>query len=147
MIDKIITFIRNIFIYRSELARTAPWDYSGLLLLMKRNIKEMYSYQSSVEHFVGLNRDKTCKRMAIVLKSLERLIDDEYGTCKTDWDKINNEVFNGDRGFFPSRLEDYPLHDFPRNRKLCARVENSQRELDLEIVSKFYSKYVIHCWH
>jgi hypothetical protein len=147
MIDKIYLFLKNIFIYRSELARSVPWDYSGLLLLMKRNIIEMNNYQSSVDYFVGINRDNTCKRMSIVLHAIDRLIEDDYGTCKTDWDQFDKDIASNKRGYFPSRLENNSLYDFPRNRKLCYRIEDSQRRLDLEIVSKYYSKYVIHCWH
>ena len=69
-------WFRNIWIFRKELAHTYPWDYSGLLLLMRRQLITMEECQRV--HGNHLNAHKVAKDLRTVVKLLDRLIDDNY---------------------------------------------------------------------
>ena len=126
-------FLLNSLKFKESLEEVYPWDYHGLLVMMKAVISNMYEYQSSATNFVSVNRDKYCKRMKVVTHALERLIEDEY-----DYDKL---CYNPDGGV--DLVSSFSLP----NKKLVRKFANSRREVDLRIVSKFIERYMLHCWH
>ena len=74
-------WFRNIWGFRMELAHTYPWDYSGLLLLMRRQLITMEECQRV--HGNHLNAHKVAKDLRIVIKLLDRLLEDDY-TVQTE---------------------------------------------------------------
>lgn len=69
-------WFRNILVFRKELANTYPWDYSGLLLLMRRQIITMEEQQRVYGNHT--NAHKIAKDLRVVIKLLDRLIEDDY---------------------------------------------------------------------
>lgn len=132
---KIKHYFINLKLFHKLLCRHRGYDYSGLLIAMHTCIKDMESRQSSERVCVGVNRDKYCKSMRIVVNSLERLIEDEYATTK---------YF--DYSFDRSKVRVTKLHDLP-SEKIKWKVEKSQKQLDQDIVARAISKYIFYWWN
>lgn len=75
------TWFKNIWVFRKELANAQPWDYHGLLLLMRRQLITMEECQRVYGNH--LNAHKVAKDLRIVIKLLTRLIEDDY-SVQTD---------------------------------------------------------------
>jgi len=135
LLTNIRYLFRNIFLFRSLLWEYRGYDYRVLLTAMKICIKDMESVQRSETCFVSVNRDKYCDRMKVVSHALQRLLEDEYATTKYfdyEWNSGSIEVL---------KLKDLP------SIKIKWKVEKSQREVDLNIVSQAINKHLTHWWH
>ena len=137
---KIKQYIRNLRIFHNTLTNFQPWDSYGLLLAMKDSSIGLHNYISEVDDFVSVNRDKDCKRIKIFINSLDRMIKDEYCTI-TDFEYVSNKERDGVFSIECVKIKDYP------SQKIKYRVEESQKEVDREIVAKAFLKYYDKWWH
>lgn len=76
-------FILNIYHHRSSLWYSRPWDYVGVYLVLRDNLK--YLSDSIEEHGCSLNKDRQVKKMRVCINLLDRLIEDNYLTEKVEW--------------------------------------------------------------
>lgn len=130
---------RNLEVFDELLNNYNPYDYSGLLLAMKCAIKDMEKCQSEDDLFVSVNRDKHCKRMRVVVNSLDRLIEDEYTMEHFD---TSFNVNLTDNSF---SVDITPLKDLPKGKGLN-NLYKSQVSVDLGVVSKAIERYLPHWW-
>ena len=131
-------WLRNIWRFRKELAHTYPWDYSGLLLLMRRQVITMEECQRLHGNHVGA--DKVAKDLRIVKKLLDRLIDDQYDVQtdgEYDWEYLDN-------GY--SQLivikDRQPKYIFPKGTsKQLYKHEDNIRKQDIEMLFTYMKQY------
>jgi len=123
-------FFINTYKFRKELTNAYPWDYQGSLLLLRRSIQDMYDFQSTVNYFVSVNRDKHCLHMKKAIKVLDRIIADEYYYTNTNF-----------RGTDAVKFQDLPTLEMTRKHS------RSIREEDLKFIAKFIERHLQHCWH
>ena len=102
------------------------------------SIDDMNKQQTKDLEFKSVNQAKYSKRMSITSNSLGRLIEDYY----TDLSCFEYKVNMSDSCCF---IEKNKLKDLP-SKAISDKVGSSQRELDLEIVSKSISKYLCTWW-
>lgn len=130
-------YLRNLKVFHKLLTSHSPFDYQGILVGMKCAVDDMEKMQASEEYLVSVNRDKYCKRMRIFSNSLGRLIEDEY--CLDQYEiHLKNT-----KGLYRIDLNKY--YDLP-SVKVRYKLEDSQKKLDLEIVSKYINKHLFSWW-
>jgi hypothetical protein len=78
MFNKIKTYVKNMFIFHELLKYHRGYDYYGSMVGLRCAINHLEKTQSAETFWVSVNRDKTCKRMRVVVNSLDRLIQDDY---------------------------------------------------------------------
>lgn len=125
----IIIFIDNCVKYRKALTQSCPWDSHGMFLFLRDNLQQMYDYQSNVDYFVSVNRDKHCNKMKVCIALLDRVIKDEYHDMYYDFDS--------------------PLTDEGLCSKLPFKTKyyGHQKENDVELLFHYLNKYSLHWWH
>ena len=135
---KIKRYFRHLRVFHKLLVEYNPYDHTGVLIGMKCAIDDMNKQQTKDLEFKSVNQAKYSKRMSITSNSLGRLIEDYY----TDLSCFEYKVNMSDSCCF---IEKNKLKDLP-SKAISDKVGSSQRELDLEIVSKSISKYLCTWW-
>lgn len=136
-------WFRNIWRFRKELARTYPWDYSGLLLLMRRQLSMMEECQRVYGNH--LNAHKVAKDLRIVVKLLDRLIEDDY-TVQTNgeygWKECEREGWTQ----MVVLKEREPKYIFPKgSSKQLYKHEDNIRKQDIDMLFTYMKQYR-HWW-
>lgn len=131
-------WLRNIWRFRKELAHTYPWDYSGLLLLMRRQVITMEECQRV--HGNHLNAHKVAKDLRIVIKLLDRLIDDNYNVQtegEYDWKDLE-----GGYSQLVVLKERQPKYIFPKGTsKQLYKHEDNIRKQDIDMLFTYMKQY------
>lgn len=131
-------WFRNIWIFRKELAHTYPWDYSGLLLLMRRQLITMEECQRV--HGNHLNAHKVAKDLRTVVKLLDRLIDDNYNV-QTDGEYDWKDLENGYSQFLVIKQRE-PKYIFPKGTsKQLYKHEDNIRKQDIDMLFTYMKQY------
>lgn len=131
-------WFRNIWRFRKELAHTYPWDYSGLLLLMRRQLITMEECQRvSGNH---LNAHKVAKDLRVVIKLLDRLIEDDY-SVQTDGEYDWKDIEGGYSQFVVLK-ERQPKYILPKGTsKQLYKHEDNMRKQDTEMLFTYMKQY------
>ena len=132
-------WFRNIWRFRKELSHTYPWDYSGLLLLMRRQLITMEECQRVHGHH--LNSHKVAKDLRIVVKLLDRLIEDEY-SVQTDgaYDWRPTDIKGCSEMVCIEPRE--PKYIFPKGTsKQLYKHEDNIRKQDIEMLFTYMKQY------
>ena len=132
-------WFRNIWRFRKELAHTYPWDYTGLLLLMRRQLITMEECQRVYGNH--LNAHKVAKDLRIVVKLLDRLIEDDY-TVQTDgeynWIPCEKEGFTEMVCSKPREAK----YIFPRGTsKQLYKHEANRKKADIDMLMSYLKHY------
>jgi len=137
-------FFRNMLVFKRTLIGHRPTGYLGLLIGMRDALEDMESVQRKTNRL--RQTKKMCKKMRVVLFSLNRLIKDEYGY---DWVNIDinldAELIEGEFYSHEGLLKETKLKDLPSlkaQRKLAIKL----REQDLRIVGEAFSKGHVLCF-
>ena len=135
-------WFRNIWRFRKELAHTYPWDYTGLLLLMRRQLITMEECQRVYGNH--LNAHKVAKDLRIVIKLLDRLIEDNYDV-QTD----GEYSWKGIEGGYSQLVvlkERQPKYIFPKGTsKQLYKHEANRKKADIDMLMS-YLKHYQHWW-
>lgn len=132
------TWFKNIWVFRKELASAQPWDYHGLLLLMRRQIVTMENCQRVYGNH--LNAHKVAKDMRVVIKLLDRLIEDDY-SVQTDGE-YSWEDLEGGYSQFVVLKERQPKYIFPKGTsKQLYKHEDNMRKQDIEMLFTYMKQY------
>ncbi len=129
---------RNIWLFRKELAHTYPWDYSGLLLLMRRQLSTMEECQRV--HGNHHNAHKVAKDLRIVIKLLDRLIEDDYNV-QTDGEYDWKDLENGYSQLLVVKKRE-PKYIFPKGTsKQLYKHEDNIRKQDIDMLFTYMKQY------
>lgn len=130
-------WFRNIWRFRKELAHTYPWDYSGLLLLMRRQLITMEECQRV--HGNHLNAHKVAKDLRVVIKLLDRLIEDNY-----------NVQTDGEHNWIPCKEDGFTemvctkpreaKYIFPKGKQLY-KHEANRKKADIDMLMSYLKHY------
>ena len=126
-------YFKNIWLFRDALSDSVPWDYSGLLLLMKTQITLMEESTRLFGHHSG--KDKHCKRMRECVFLLDRLLEEDY--FKGDIVSVKNG------NLFTTKI--VPLYDYPQNPKVISQLDSLQKKRDVGRLFYLMDKYMF-CW-
>lgn len=128
-------FFVNIYKLRYSLSNTRPWDYSGLYLLLRDQIREMEACQTKYSYHTC--KDRNTKKMKVCLGLLDRLITDDY--------TIDKQNFHCEGKDF---LEWHftPKHFLPRSSKFIHKLSDTRQKQDRELLFKYLNKYSNHWW-
>jgi hypothetical protein len=133
------TWFKNIWVFRKELAHAQPWDYHGLLLLMRKQIQTMEDGQRVYGNH--LNAHKIAKDMRVVIKLLDRLIEDDYTVQtdgKYDWVPCEKEGFTQMVCTEPREAK----YIFPKgSSKQLYKHEENRKKADIEMLFKYMKQY------
>ena len=135
-------WFRNIWKFRRELANTYPWDYSGLLLLMRRQIITMEECQRLHGNHVGA--DKVAKDLRIVVRLLDRLIEDDYDVQtggEYTWIPCEIKGFTGCSEMICTKPRE-PKYIFPKGTsKQLYKHEEKIRKQDIDMLMSYLKQY------
>lgn len=123
----VINFFRNIYLMRRTLWHHRPWDQEGCYYALRETLQNMYNYQSRVDFFVSVNRDKTCKKMLMCIHLLDRIIADEYY-----------------EGLYDEEMNWKPLGGLPSR---SSKVPNKAKDRDIELLFNTLNKHIEKMWH
>ncbi len=128
-------FFINIYRLRYSLTHIRCWDYSGIYLLLRDQIREMEASQTKYSNH--LCKDTNSKRMKVCLNLLDRLIEDEY--------MIEKQNFHGTgKGWRDWYFT--PKYFFPTNEKFMWKLSDARQKQDKELLFKYLNKYSSHWW-
>jgi hypothetical protein len=133
------TWFKNVWIFRKELAHAHPWDYHGLLSLMRKQISRMENCQRVYGNH--LNHLKVAKDMRVVIKLLDRLIEDDY-TVQTDgeygWKECEREGWTEMVVIKPREAK----YIFPKgSSKQLYKHEANRKKADIEMLMSYLKHY------
>ena len=133
------TWFKNIWGFRAELANTHPWDYSGLLLLMRRQIITMEGCQRV--HGNHLNAHKVAKDLRVVIKLLDRLIEEDYSVMTDgEYGWVDCEPKGCSMMVVLKQRE--PKYIFPKGtHKQLYKHEENRRKADLDMLLSYFKHY------
>lgn len=127
-------FFKNLYVFRKTLWRHRCWDYTGCYHALRDSLNDMHGYQSEVNHFVSINRDKTCKEILSCVLLLDRLIEDDY--LKGDY-----KLEAGGIIYTP------PVGGLPTYKGNLKRSVDYMEQQDLELLTKILNKHLRRFWH
>lgn len=89
------------------------------------------------KHGWGVNTSNDCDHMDVLVKVLDRLIADEYGIERWEFEGLSDEL----KGW---RIN--PKYDFPKNRANIYKVSERQQYIDKEYLFDELKKRLHHWW-
>lgn len=132
------TWFKNIWVFRKELASAQPWDYHGLLLLMRRQLITMEECQRVYGNH--LNAHKVAKDLRIVVKLLDRLIEDDY-SVQTDGEYDWKELGSGFSQMVVVK-EREAKYILPKGtNKQLYKHEDSNRKQDIDMLFTYTKQF------
>ncbi len=137
------TYFINVWKFRSELSQTRGWGYTGLLLLMRRQLIDMEINQRVYGNH--LNHLKVAKDIRVTIKLLDRLIEDDYDVQTNgeyDWVEIG-----GGWSRRVIKTPRKPKYIFPKGTsKQLYKHEESRRRADIDMLFNCMKQYR-HWWN
>ena len=128
-------FCYNVYKLRHSLSSSRPWDFSGIYLVLRDQIKEMEASQTKYSYHRC--KDRNSKKMRVCLGLLDRLIKDDYMMDKEDF-HCDGENF--------LEWSVTPRYFLPRSGKFIRRLSDIRQKQDKELLFKYLHKYSNDWW-
>lgn len=130
-------FLGNVWYFRSSLANTYDFDYSGSLYFMREHFKQL---EPTLRNGYHLNGDKTADKVKVCILLLDRILDssEQYSLSELDLD------FSGKRVTLKRKPKnsEHPRH----GTKTYWEVTKIKEDQDWELLMKMLNKHMRSFW-